>query len=331
MTADSKTLPIRQASSRFTESYEFYSGDFVRPTGSLDSQSEYTILQSLENLELAPRMLREGILLTGGPVAILLQAAAHGMAKTASKTGPEGKVETLAEQLYKSTELASVLIYGLTFGTRQQRKKILHRIFTTQQQPLQQQQQQRRISHVARNGNSHLDPYPQDPKLRLWIAVTLYATATEVYQRIVCELNFQEAQIAYSEFTTLLILTLNLPEGLWPADRAAFWIYWDDHVTKLDVDTRARPVVHDLKGIHGVPSWVKISMPFIRSITPEMLPPHVREQYGFQSSPISRFMYRLSMGIGRAIYLVLPTAVRSIPKKRAMNEVKEILRRPSLT
>ena len=277
MNSSSKaTFPVRSASSRFTESYEFYSGDFVRLTGSLDSNSEKEILQSLEKLQQAPKILREGILLTGSAVAILLQAAAHGMARSASKTDPGGNVTTLAEQLYQSIHLTVVYLYGLTFGTRQQRKQILDRIFTAQQQQQQQQQQQRRISHVARNGISHLSPYPQDPKLRLWIAATLYATGTEVYQRIVRELGFKEAEQAYKEFTVLLNPTLNIPEGLWPNDRAAFWAYWDEHVEKLDVDTRARPVVHDLKKFHNVPSWVKISIPFMRNITPEMPTPHVR-------------------------------------------------------
>jgi uncharacterized protein (DUF2236 family) len=235
--SSSTTLPVRRASSRFTESYEFYSSDFVRLTGSLDSDSENEMLQSLDKLQQVPKILREGILLTGGAVAILLQAAAHGMARTASKTGAGGKVKTLAEQLYQSIHLTAVYLYGLTFGTRQQRKQILDRIYASQQQQQQQQQQQRRISHVVRNGIGHLNPYPQDPKLRLWIAATLYATGTEVYQRIVHELSFEEAEQAFSEFTVLLNLTLNIPKGLWPANRAAFWAYWDEHVEKLDVDT----------------------------------------------------------------------------------------------
>ncbi|EEA27254.1 hypothetical protein TMatcc_004461 [Talaromyces marneffei ATCC 18224] len=321
-------LPVPRASSRLTESYEFYSGDFVRLTGSLDSDSENEMLQSLDKLQQVPKILQEGILLTGGAVAILLQAAAHGMARSASKTGAGGKVTTLAEQLHQSIHLTAIYLYGLTFGTHHQRKQILDRIYASQQQQQQQQQQQRRISHVARNGINHLRPYPQDPKLRLWIAATLYATGTEVYQRIVHEFSFEEAEQAFDEFTALLNLTLNLPKGLWPADRAAFWAYWDEYIEKLDVDSRARPVVHDLEKFCNVPSWVKISMPFMKNITPEMLPPHVREQYGFHSSPTSRFRYKYSMSIGRAIYPVLPRAIRSIPKKRVMKEVAEMLRRP---
>lgn len=314
------TLPLRRASSRFTESYEFYSGDFVRLTGSLDSNSENEMLQSLDRLQQVPKILREGILLTGGAVAILLQAAAHGMARTASKTDAGGKVKTLAEQLYQSIHLTTVYLYGLTFGTRQQRKQILNLIYTSQQQ------QQRRNSNATRNGTSHLSPYPQDPKLRLWIAATLYATGADVYQGIVHELSVEEAQQAFDEFTILLNLTLNLPNGLWPANRAAFWTYWNDHIEKLDVDTQARPVVHDLEKASNVPGWVKMSKPFMKTITPEMLPPHVREQYGFHSSPTSRFKYKFSMGIGRAIYPVLPRVIRSLPKNRVMKEVEEMLR-----
>lgn len=310
-------LPARRTSSRFTESYEFYSSDFMRLTGSLDSDSENEILNSLGQFQQVPRILREGILLTGGAVAILLQAAAHGMARTATRTDKNGEIKTLAEQLYESIQTATVHLYGLTFGTREQRKLMLDQIYASQQQ----------VHHGTKTRRtSLLSPYSEDPKLRLWVAATLYATSTELYQRVFRELTLQEAEQAYSEFTVLFNIALNLPKGAWPANRTAFWAYWDENVEKLDVDTRARPVVHDLEAVHNVPGWAKVSKPFIRHITSEMLPPHVREQYGFASSSKSRFMYKLYMGGARVVYPVLPGAIRFMPKRRAMKEVEKMLR-----
>jgi uncharacterized protein (DUF2236 family) len=310
----------RRASSRFTESYEFFSSDFTRLTGSLDSDAENAILNSLEQFQQMPRILQEGILLTGGGVAILLQAAAHGIAPTATKTDANGDVKTLAEQLYQSIHEAMVYLYGLTFGTREQRKRILGQIYSLQQQ------QQQQVNGNAEDAAAHVSSFSEDPKLRLWIAATLYATGTEMYQRVFEKLSVHEAERAYKEFTVLVNIALNVPKGLWPINRGAFWAYWDENVEKLDVDTRARPVVHDLEALDKTPGWLKVSMPFIRHITPEMLPAHVREQYGFQSSSTSRFMYKLYMGGARAIYPALPGAIRSIPKKRAMKEVEEMLR-----
>lgn len=147
-----------------------------------------------------------------------------------------------------------------------------------------------------------------------------------MYQRVFDEISFKEAEQTYNEFTMLVSIVLDLPKGVWPVNRAAFWAYWDENVEKLDVDTQTRLVVHDLEGVHKVPGWVKVSMPFMRNITPEMLPPHVREQYGFHSSPTTRFMYKLYMGGARVIYPALPGAIRCIPKKRVMKEVEKMLR-----
>ncbi|OKL63562.1 hypothetical protein UA08_01698 [Talaromyces atroroseus] len=216
------------------------------------------------------------------------------MAPKATKTDAKGNIKTLAEQL----------------------KRILDRTYSLQQQ----------LNEKAADATIHDSIFPEDPGLRLWVGATLYATGMEMYQRVFDKLGFQEAERAYSEFAVLINIALNIPKGVWPINRTAFWAYWDENVEKLDVDARVRPVVHDLEAFHKTPGWIKVSMPFIRNITPEMLPPHVREQYGFQSSSTSRFMYRLCMGGARAIYPALPGAFRCIPKKQAMKEVEKMLR-----
>jgi uncharacterized protein (DUF2236 family) len=310
----------KRRNSRFTESYEFYSSDFTRFSGSIvltESKSNVNydaILNSLEGLHQIPAIFREGISLTGGAVAILLQAAARGTPATDANARATAE---LSEELYRNLRTTVIYLQGLTFGTRDQRRHILERTHS-QKQPQQAQQD----NHKTR-ANIH-DKYPHDPKLRLWIAATLYATTTEVYQRIVERLSLERAERTYYEFS-MLAKALDLPKDSWPQNRNAFWVYWDENVELLDVNSSARPLADGLRNLQDLPAWLKVSKSFISNITPEMLPPHVREQYGFQSSITSRFKYRLYMGGAKAIYPVLPSAIRCMPMKRAMREVEEML------
>lgn len=314
----------RRRSSRFTESYEFYSSDFTRFSGSLDltekkSNVNYdAILDSLEDLHQIPGIFREGISLTGGAVAILLQAAARGTPESPATDANARPTAELSEELYRNLRTTVIYLQGLTFGTRDQRRRILERTHSQKQQ----QQQQQQNSHNNR-ANIHLQ-YPHDPKLRLWIAATLYATTTAVYQRVIERLSLERAERTYHEFS-VLAKALDLPKDSWPQSRNAFWVYWDENVELLDVDSSARPLADGLRNLQDLPAWLKVSKSFISNITPEMLPPHVREQYGFQSSVASRFKYRLYMGGAKAIYPVLPSAIRCMPMKRAMREVEQML------
>ncbi|QKX56958.1 uncharacterized protein TRUGW13939_04066 [Talaromyces rugulosus] len=310
----------KRRNSRFTESYEFYSSDFTRFSGSIvltESKSNVNydaILDSLEDLHQIPGIFREGISLTGGAVAILLQAAARGTPATDANARATAE---LSEELYRNLRTTVIYLQGLTFGTRDQRRHILERTHS------QKQRQQPQQDNQKPRANIH-DQYTHDPKLRLWIAATLYATTTEVYQRVVERLSLERAERTYYEFS-VLAKALDLPKDSWPQNRNAFWVYWDENVELLDVDSSARPLADGLRNLQDLPAWLKVSKSFISNITPEMLPPHVREQYGFQSSITSRFKYRLYMGGAKAIYPVLPSAIRCMPMKRAMREVEEML------
>jgi uncharacterized protein (DUF2236 family) len=258
------------------------------------------IIDQLDKFTSLPRILREGILLTGGGVAILLQAAKTGM--VTSRRQQNSKI--LAEQLFEGLRHTVIDMYGLVFGTRDEKKQILER------------------------ASQHQSPqyYPEEPQLRLWIVATLYATATDFYQRVFEKVEYHAAQRVYREFSILVIEALRLlPRGVWPEDRNAFWAYWDEELDKLEVDSRARPVVHDLQAYNNVPTWVKlIRGPFIRAVTPEMLPPHVREQYGLKSTAASRFWYRFAIGGAKAVYPTLPKGIRTHPKNRALRQIRGI-------
>ena len=259
--------------------------------------TEEEVLDALEEMAELRNIVREGILLTGGPVTILLQAARPGMTDAAERG------HNLAEQLLEGLRNCSLFTYGLCFGTRQERKRILDLLY------------RKRSQHTPARY------YPEDPKLRLWIAATFYAVGVELYHRLFESVDYRRAQRIYREYT-ILTVAMQLPQNVWPQDRTAFWAYWDAEVEQLQVDPAAKPVVQDLNSYPNMSTWVRWMKPFLRIITAEMLPPHIRAQYGFRSTKISRFKYRIMVGSAKAIYPTLPAFVRTHPMKRALKQVR---------
>ena len=66
-----------------------------------------------------------------------------------------------------------------------------------------------------------------DPALQLWVAATLYDTATLLYQQVFGALAPEDAEAVYQDYAALATV-LGMPRELWPADRAAFRAYWND-------------------------------------------------------------------------------------------------------
>lgn len=264
-----------------------------------ETMTESDRLDALDQLQIFPQMMQEGILFAGSGSAILLQAAMPGLTR---QDGEHDK--NLATEL--GTALQALLSYTscLVFGTRQEKKNLLD-LLQSDQPPL--------------KGTEY---YAEFPETRLWIAATLYATATDFYQRIYGRVNYHTAQRAYDEFT-LLMYCLGLPPGTWPEDRTAFWTYWDDQLEKLHVGSQAHEVAKDLLEDRDVPRWVQRMKPLLRVITIEMLPPRIREAYGLKSTVGTRGVYRTTMGLSVAAYPALPTSWRSYPCRYYLKELRK--------
>ncbi|KAL4787316.1 hypothetical protein BJX76DRAFT_354263 [Aspergillus varians] len=247
---------------------------------------------SLDNLQVLPKILREGILfIASSPALLLIQAA-----------NPNNTDIT--------TTLHSTLssIACLVFGTSEETASFLDHIHLRQQQ----------------------QPLPP-PQLHLWILATLYATATDIYQRIYGSFDYRTAEASYVEFA---ILTRHLvppgllhifPEGAaaaaWPASRVAFWKYWDEQVGRLRVSDEARAFAAELLQ-RDLPWGVGCVKPALRAVTVEMLPGKVREGYGLRSTVGTRGVYAVTMGGLKPVYPGLPRRWRGRPVKYYLGEVK---------
>lgn len=258
-------------------------------------------LEALDKLEILPHLLQEGILFAGAGSALLLQAAMPNI-----RSDESHHERNLATELGEALQATLSYIACLMFGTRDEKRKLLD-MLSHGQPPL--------------KGS---DYYAHKPDVYLWIAATLYATATDFYQRIYGRVALKTAEKAYDEFS-LLCYVLNIPRGTWPENRQEFWKYWDEHIERLHVTPDANEFAQDLMYRTELPRWVQSLKPLLRVLTIEMLPPRLRDEYGLKSTFGTRGMYRSTMGFAVAVYPSLPMSIRGYPLRYYLTELRKHL------
>jgi uncharacterized protein (DUF2236 family) len=265
--------------------------------------SDSSRLHALEQLEILPQILQEGILFAGSGAALLLQAAMPAMRQ--DNPGPDALATELLEALQAHISYISCLV----FGSRTERKTLLDMLHR---------------GEAPLMGGGRSNRFADHPSLQTWMAATLYATSTDFYQRVYGRVDYRTAQRGYDEFT-LLMNCLGIPSSAWPSTRQAFWSYWDDQVSRLTVSPDATRFARDIRESKNMPPWVQRIKPFLRSVTIEMLPPQLRDGYGLHSTATTRFLYRTWMGFSVAVYPAMPTTMRSYPLRFYQDRLREKL------
>src|SRR5882757_4551586 len=84
-----------------------------------------------------------------------------------------------------------------------------------------------------------------DKDLQMWVAACLYKGAVDVYEVFVGEMDDETADRHYAEGSALGT-TLQVPEEMWPADRAAFDRYWQESMAKVHIDDTVREYLYPI-------------------------------------------------------------------------------------
>ncbi|KAL2384001.1 hypothetical protein RJZ90_002243 [Blastomyces dermatitidis] len=244
------------------------------------------------------KITKEGILLAGGAVAILLQVANPGVGQGVNEHS------NFAYRVADRLRTTMTYIYTIAFGTPNEKKAIVDMVHR---------------AHASVNGPNY---DANDPDLQLWVAATLYAAGVGIYEKIFGSLDAETSEKVYAEYS-VLATALRVPAGKWPADRRSFWAYWDDKIETMEVTSHAISVSEDLLWPKKAPIWIKANMPAVRVLTAEWLPPRFREAYGLKTSKSRRRVYRALMGITKGIYPHLPMFIRTAPRNYYMKDMRK--------
>ncbi|MEZ5321794.1 MAG: oxygenase MpaB family protein [Microthrixaceae bacterium] len=150
------------------------------------------------------------------------------------------------------------------------------------------QRQQRMLDRVHRRAVGTTDDGARysahDPALQLWVWATLVETAAEMYQRCVGSLSVRDRERYYQE-SKLVAYGCGVPEGACPTDWASFEAYIDGVVEN---DLRVTPSARAVATAALVPPLpFGLSAPAAipqRLVTVGLLPPKVRDDFGFDWS-----------------------------------------------
>ncbi|OBF12148.1 hypothetical protein A5730_04520 [Mycobacterium sp. ACS4054] len=91
-----------------------------------------------------------------------------------------------------------------------------------------------------------------DPKLQLWVAACLYRYFVDQHEFLHGPLDDAAADAVYLD-AARLGTTLQVPEGMWPADRAAFGAYWKRSLDELRIDPPVREHLHGVASLAFLP------------------------------------------------------------------------------
>jgi uncharacterized protein (DUF2236 family) len=112
-----------------------------------------------------------------------------------------------------------------------------------------------------------------DPRLQLWVAACLFRGGMDVRTRLHGPVDEATADAIYREcrrFGT----TLQVPEHMWPADRAAFEEYWAAALAELRIDPPVRDYLDRLIMLEYLPRPFGAALgPLNRFVTTGFLPP----------------------------------------------------------
>lgn len=231
----------------------------------------------------------EGILLGAGGRAILLQVANRGVGHGVADHSD------FAYRAVDRLRTTMTYIYAVVYGSDEERATVI------------------RMVNKAHAKVRSEDYSAFDPQLQLWVAATLYESAVTLYERVFGELDDVNADALYREYA-ILGTALQVPEGLWPPDRAAFAAYWKEQIDSFEVDSKVRAVSRDLFHPVRAPFFIRWNLPAYRWLTTGLLPQRLRQQFELPWNERDQRRFERVMTLVSWVYPRIPRAVRHAPR-----------------
>ena len=156
-----------------------------------------------------------------------------------------------------------------------------------------------------------------DKGLQLWVGACLYKGAVDVYRLFIGEMDEETAERHYAEGVPLGT-TLQVPEDMWPKDRAAFDRYWQESLEKVHIDDAVREYLWPIAAgrIRGVklPKRVQRALDnFGLLITTGFLPQQFRDEMKLEWNDRKQRSFDRLIRVLATINHSLPRFIRQFP------------------
>jgi uncharacterized protein (DUF2236 family) len=256
------------------------------------------------------RINREVVLLLGWGRAILLQFA-HPLVAAGVAEHSQFATQTRGRRRRRRHTLEAML--ALTFGTGEEIaraargiNRIHHRVHGTLPAPV-------GPFHAGYDYSAH------DPALLRWVHATLLDTLPQVYELYVGPLSATEKNRYCAEASGLEPL-LRVPPGYFPRSTAELACYLEQMYAggQIAVGDTARRLAHELL-TPPLPSLARPFLWFYRLPTIGLLPPAIRESYGFTWERRHELALRRSAALVRRLMPLTPPLLRHWPHSRRVS------------
>lgn len=262
----------------------------------------------------APTDLGEAVLgasLLAGTANVVMQLARPGVG--------HGVVESTVEsgQLFrhpvKRTRTTLTYLAVTTMGTDEERR--LFRLGVDKAH-----------AQVRSTGSSPVRYSAFDRDLQLWVAACLYKGVEDTYVAFLGRPDPDTADALYRASATFGT-TLQVPQAMWPADRAAFGRYWTAAMDQVHIDDTVRAYLLDVVRLRYLPRVVAVPFaPLHRFVTAGFLPPEFRRQLGLTWTPRQQRRFDLAMSAVGTVVRRLPGPLRRFPYNAMLADLRHRVR-----
>jgi uncharacterized protein (DUF2236 family) len=157
-----------------------------------------------------------------------------------------------------------------------------------------------------------------DKDLQLWVGACLYKGGVDIYRTFIGEIDDETADRHYQNEGKALATTLQVPEEMWPADRAAFEEYWQESLANIHIDDAVRNYLYPiaanrLRGVKLPRRLHKAHEDVALLITTGFLPQKFRDEMRLPWDPQRQRRFDRLMSVLRTVNNLLPGPVRHFP------------------
>jgi uncharacterized protein (DUF2236 family) len=251
-----------------------------------------------------------GVALLAGPANVIMQLARPGVGYGVV----ESRVESGRVDLHPIKRARTTFTYlaVATQGSADQKAAFRRAV-------------NRAHAQVYSTDESPVSYHAFDRDLQLWVGACLYKGAVDVYRLFVGEMDEQTAERHYREGVPLGT-TLQVPEDMWPKDRAAFDRYWQESLQKIHIDDTVRDYLWPIAA--GRIRGVKLPAPVQRAldnfgllITTGFLPQRFRDEMRLEWNAEKQRRFDRIISALRVVNHLLPRLIRQFPFNVLLKDV----------
>jgi uncharacterized protein (DUF2236 family) len=161
-----------------------------------------------------------------------------------------------------------------------------------------------------------------DPRLQLWVAACLYRGTVDMHALLHGPVDEASADAIYRACWQLGT-TLQVPEQMWPADRAAFERYWAAELAGIRIDPPVRDYLDRLIGLEYLPWPASVAFgPVNRFLTAGFLAPPFREQMRLGWTERDQQAFALLIRTLATVSRLLPAPVSRFPFNACLADLR---------